>query len=338
MSPYISRRAFFRLALLAGIGGGLALFRKLTAPMNPVSFVRWKSRGLWLHHLGDPSVVALEECPTYQDDIVGVLRTMWDTAEMPAMQGKRILIKPNLVDEIDQYNVTTAPEVVCGAVDLLLELGAAEVWVGDGPAFRRDASAVAGKIGLLPGLNKRQVPFIDLNYDDPLPVKAQDGWFSNQTHIWLPRHAVNADYIISLAKMKTHHWAQVSLSLKNLLGILPGAKYGWPKNFIHFSGIPQTILGIHQVLPPVLSIIDGIIGMQGDGPLFGSPVEHGILLVGKDPVAVDMVGKDLMGFDTWSVDYLNLASWAGIGQAHQIVIRGADPVKHHREYQKPPTI
>lgn len=338
MPTNISRRAFIRLALLAGIGGGLALFRKLTAPMNPLSYLRWKSRGLWVENFGSPSVVALGECPTYQANIVEVLSNLWNAAEMPEVQGKRILIKPNLVDEVEGHYVTTAPEVVLAAVQFLQEKGAAEIWVGDGPAFRRDAGAVAQKIGLLPALQKHQVPFIDLNYDDPIPVAVRDGWFPAHDHIWLPRHAVQADYILSLAKMKTHHWAQVSLSMKNLLGLLPGAKYGWPKNFIHFSGIPQTILGIHQVLPPVLSVIDGIIGMQGDGPLFGSPVEHGILAAGRDPVAVDMVCKELMGFDTWSVDYLNLAAWAGIGQAHRIDIRGVDPVLYRRNYQKPPTI
>ena len=334
----ISRRAFLRLFLLSGVGGGLAVFHKLTRPLNPLSFLRWKTRGLWMQSLAKPAVVALGYCPSYQADVPGILKSVWDLAEIPSARGKRIVVKPNLVDSIDQTQATTAPEVVAAVVDLLLLQGASSVIVGDGPAFRRDARAVAYQIGLLPLLKKRDVPFIDLNYDDPQPVLVKDGWFPGLKHIWLPRSVIQADMILSLPKMKTHHWAQVSLSLKNLLGLFSGARYGWPKNFIHFAGIPQAILGLYQVLPPVVSLVDGIVGMEGDGPLFGNSVAHGVLVAGKDPVAVDMVGKDLMGFDTWSVDYLNLASWAGIGQANRIEIRGESLQQLRRIYQKPPKI
>jgi len=337
MSRYkLSRKAFIRLALLSGIGAGLAVFQKLTAPIHPISYIRWKTRGLWLQKMGKPTLVALQSCPTYQDDIAGALKNLWTLAEMPDVQGKRILIKPNLVDSVDNTNATTAPEVVAALADLFTEMKAASIVVGDGPAFRRDAFSVARQSGLLSLLEPRDIPFVDLNYDDPQLTLVKDGWFQGQSHIWLPRHAVEADFIVSVPKMKTHHWAQITLSLKNLLGILPGARYGWPKNFIHFSGISQSILGVYRALPPVVAVVDGIVGMQGDGPLFGSPVQHGLLAAGIDLVAVDWVCKEIMGFDGWSVDYLNLASWAGIGQTSRIEIRGAAAKDFYRTYEKPP--
>ncbi len=339
MSRYkLSRKAFIRLALLSGIGAGLALFQKLTAPINPISYIRWKTRGLWKQKLGKPSIVALQGCPTYQSDLVNALQSLWTLAEMPGVLGKRILIKPNLVDSIDNFNVTTAPEVVAALVDMFIEQKAASIAVGDGPAFRRDAFAVARQSGLIALLEPRGIPFVDLNYDDPQLIAAKDGWFQEKTHIWLPRHAVDADLIISVPKMKTHHWAQISLSMKNLLGMLPGARYGWPKNFIHFSGISQSILGVFRALPPVVAVVDGIVGMQGDGPLFGNPVQHGVLAAGVDPVAVDWVCKELMGFEGWSVDYLNLASWAGVGQTSRVVLRGAPAQDFYRSYEKPPEL
>jgi uncharacterized protein (DUF362 family) len=341
LKPFkISRRSFVRLALLGGIGAGMAIFKNLTAPLNPISYLRWKLRGLWLQNYGQPSIVAIERCSSYAlEQVSQSLTRLWELAQLPSPKGKSIFIKPNLVDTLDQItNITPAAEVITSLVDLLQSMRAKEVKVGDGPAFRRDAHAVAREIGLEDGLKRRSVPFVDLNYDDPQPVRAKDGWFPGNSQIWLPRSILEADLVISLAKMKTHHWAKVSLCMKNLLGIFPGARYGWPKNFIHFSGIPQSILGIYQLLPEVLGIVDGIVGMEGDGPLFGEPVPHGILLAGSDPVAVDVVGKELMGFGKYEVDYLNLAAWAGVGQAERIDLRGLTSEGIRRTYARPPAI
>jgi uncharacterized protein (DUF362 family) len=124
--------------------------------------------------------------------------------------------------------------------------------------------------------------------------------------------------------------------MKNLFGVIPGSRYGWPKNSIHFNGIPLFILGIHQILPPVMAVVDGIIGMEGDGPLFGSPVQHGLLAVGKDAVAVDVVCANLMGFNLDEIEHLSLAAWAGVGQATRIETRGASPEEMKRQYERPP--
>jgi uncharacterized protein (DUF362 family) len=335
----ISRRAFIRLAALTGIGAGIAIYRKLTAPVHPVSYLRWKLRGLFQQNFGEPAVVGVERCSSYSGDLSGVIGKLWLSADIPSVVGKNVFIKPNMVDTLDGVNnITTAPHIVAALIDILMERGAKDVKVGDGPAFRRDAFAIARNLGLDKVLAQRGVPFIDLNYDDPQPVHTRDGWFPGVDEIWLPRSIIEADIVFSLAKLKTHHWAQVSLTMKNLLGIFPGAKYGWPKNFIHFSGIPESIMGIYQVLPDVVGFIDGVVGMQGDGPLFGSPTNHGVLIAGADPVAVDMVGKNVMGFDDWEVGYLNLAAWAGIGQATKIVTRGVPLDEVRMTYQRPPKI
>ena len=334
----ISRKSFLRLVLLSGIGAGLATFKKLSEPINPVSYIRWKTRGLFTENFGKPAVVALTESKSYQDNLLDKLNILWDQAEMPQVRGLKILVKPNLVDSVNEAAATTAPEITAAVAKLLIEFGASKVIVADGPAFRRDINSVARQIGLIPLLEPLDVALLDLNYDDPIPVKDRDGWFPGHEKIWLPRHALESDLIISLAKMKTHHWAKISLSMKNLLGIFPGAYYGWPKNFIHFNGIPQTILGIHQLLPNVVGIIDGVVGMEGDGPLFGTPVEHGVLAASKDLVALDVVCKELMGFETWSVEYLKLAVWSGIGQGTRINVVGPSIETFKRKYQHPPEI
>ena len=332
----MKRRTFLRLAAIAGIGISAALIYRKTAPIGAWNYFRWAARGQKQRFFGSVSIVALGECSRYNANLLPCLRDLWKRAEMPEVRGKRVLIKPNLVDFLENHPVTTAPEVVGAVADLLFELGAREIIVGDGSAFRRETLPIAEANGLTAILADRGLKFIDLNYDDPQPVSVKENWFRRCTEFWLPRHVLNSDLIISVPKLKTHHWAGVSLSLKNLLGVVPGARYGWPKNMIHVNGLPMSILGVYQVLPPVISVVDGVIGMEGDGPLFGNPVSHGLLAVGRDPVSVDITCAQLMGFTIESVPHLKLAAWAGIGQANRIEIRGMPQESLQKHYQAPP--
>lgn len=330
----LTRRDFLRLSLLAAIAAGVLQIERMTQPAGAPTYLRWLLRG-WFKHLFAPSpLVALAACPSYDDDILGCLRTLWTEAELPSLQGKRVLIKPNLVDSIENHPATTAPQVVGALIDLLLEQGVGSITVGDGPAFRRDALPVAQACGLSAVLAARRVPFVDLNYDDPQPVPVRDGWLRRSPDLWLPKSVLEADYIISLPKAKTHHWAVVSLSVKNMLGVVPGIRYGWPKNMLHINGFVPSILGVYQLLPPVLAVVDGIIGMEGDGPLFGTPLAHGFLAAGADPLAVDAFCAGLMGFSVDDIEYLGLADWAGLGLARRYEIRGALPEPFRRTYRR----
>ncbi|MBN2147678.1 MAG: DUF362 domain-containing protein [Anaerolineales bacterium] len=333
----MSRRTFLRLAALAGIGAGAAIIRHNTAWLGTGNFLRWVLRAQ-LQRISPPAIVALGGCESYSENILGCLRDLWTQAEMPDLKGKRVLVKPNLVDAIESNPVTTAPQVVGAVIDLLEELGAGDVSVGDGSAFRRDTGAVAQDCGLMAVLEMRDVPFVDLNYDDPAPVPVRDGWLQRSEVLWLPRHVREADYIVSVPKLKTHHWAGVSLSMKNLLGVVPGSRYGWPKNFIHMSSLNAAILGVYVLMPPVLAVVDGIIGMEGDGPLFGGAVAHGVLVAGKEALGVDVACAQLMGFQIQNIPHLDAAVWAGVGQGMRIERQGEDWDAFQRQYQPPPSL
>lgn len=114
--------------------------------------------------------------------------------------------------------------------------------------------------------------------------------------------------VVSLPKLKTHHWVGVTLAMKNLFGLMPGIAYGWPKNVLHQVGIAESILDINATVRPTLAIVDGIVGMEGDGPLMGSPVASGVLVMGTNLPAVDASAARLMGVDPSSVPYLLAAS------------------------------
>ena len=335
----ITRRDFLRLATLIGVGGSAILLNNALQPFGLMRATSWMLAGEIRRRTGKPSIVGLGRCEKYNEqEIFECLSDLWHISEMPDVVGKRILIKPNHLDFVDPHPVTTSPEVIGAVVKLMRTLGAEEIVVGEGSAFRRDLGSVAEKSGLSAILEKQKVPLIDINYDDPRPLLARGSWFLDLDQIWFPYHVREADLIISVPKLKTHHWTGVSLSMKNLFGTVPGSRYGWPKNFLHFNRIPLSILGVYQTIPKTISIVDGIVGMEGDGPLFGNPVEHGLLAMGQDPVAVDSICANLMGFNAEEIEYLFLADWAGVGQGKKIITKGISPDSLIIPYKKPPKI
>jgi uncharacterized protein (DUF362 family) len=125
---------------------------------------------------------------------------------------------------------------------------------------------------------------------------------------YLPKSVLEADLIVSLPKLKTHHWIGLTASMKNLYGVLPGIQYGWPKNVLHHHGIPETVVDINASLPPTCTVVDGIDCMEGDGPILGSLKPMGLVLVGANLPAVDATVARIMGLRPERVGYLALAA------------------------------
>ena len=247
---------------------------------------------------------------SYDGDIASVIfRGMGELPVSPEeIRGKRILLKPNLVEpHIGAGHINTHPLVVRGAAEAFLRYGASEVLVGDGPANCMDTEMVLEESRLGDVLIEDRLRFVDLNYADGYRVPNQGG-FSRFRSLVLPMTLRDVDLVVSLAKMKTHHWAGVTLSMKNLFGLFPGTYYGWPKNALHFEGIEKCILDINATVRPYFSIVDGIIGMEGDGPIMGNPHHAGVLVMGRNLPAVDATSARIMGIDPQKVSYLEKAS------------------------------
>jgi uncharacterized protein (DUF362 family) len=217
--------------------------------------------------------------------------------------GKVVLLKPNLVEDIFGP-VNTHATVVGAAARCFLRLGAGRVVIGEGPAHQRDTELVVHAVGLKPHLSERQIEFIDLNRDELARVKLKAD-FSGLGELWLPRTVLESDFVVSMPKVKTHHWAGVTLSLKNMFGIVPGMKYGWPKNLLHWHGIHESILDICATVPVHFVIADGITAMEGNGPLQGVARQLGKIVLADDPIAADATCARLIGFDPLRVRHLS---------------------------------
>src|SRR5262249_17779841 len=164
------------------------------------------------------------------------------------------------------------------------------------------------------GIEKFDSLFTDLNRDD---VSAYRG-FADLPEIYLPNTARRADLIVSLAKMKTHHWAGATLSMKNFFGLVPGSVYGWPKNQLHQVGIDRSIAELQRVFPSSFAIVDGIVGMEGNGPIQGVPKQSGVLVMGSDLVAVDSTCCRIMGIAPERLEYIRLPAERGHMRTEQI--------------------
>ena len=155
-------------------------------------------------------------------------------------------------------------------------------------------------------LGHPKLSFVDLNYDDWVSVPNKGGKTRLKSFIF-PATMQKADWIVSMPKLKTHHWAGITASMKNLFGAVPGSFYGWPKNVIHNAGVIESIYDINATLKPHFAIVDGIIGMEGDGPIMGTPKQAGVIVMGRNLPAVDATCARIMGVDPYKIDYLDEA-------------------------------
>jgi uncharacterized protein (DUF362 family) len=254
--------------------------------------------------------VLISKADSYESDLVRVIREGLNELGLgrARVKNKSVLLKPNLVEPTREATfINTHPALVRAAAEVFRSWDAREVLVAEGQGHCRDSDYVLEQSELGPVLVEDRIEYVDLNYDEVDSVRNRMG-STRLEHLWLPRTLQRADLIVSMPKLKTHHWAGVTLSMKNLFGVLSGICYGWPKNVLHMAGIPGSILDINAAVRPHLAIVDGIIGMEGDGPIMGTPRHAGVVVMGTNLPAVDATAARLMGIDPWRVSYLAAAS------------------------------
>ena len=164
------------------------------------------------------------------------------------MRGKRVVLKPNLV-EFDAHTViNTNPKLVHAALEAFRAAGAADVRIAEGPGHRRVTLDLADAGGYFATVPKFESLFTDLNLDETTRVDLVRPQ-SKLESLYLPNTVLGCDLLVSMPKLKTHHWAGATLSMKNLFGVVPGGVYGWPKNVLHWAGIPECIADLHALFP-----------------------------------------------------------------------------------------
>jgi len=247
-----------------------------------------------------------------------------------AMAGKTVIIKPNLViAALSTSGITTDPQVVRAIVDLALDAGAARILIAEGSCDQPCPFGPCG-YGFLPNYDPQaRITLVDLckQPDRLVPVGKPGGLVYQQ--MWLPDPVTGPDAIfISAAKLKTHLSVGATLSMKCLVGMAPPNIYTvanqWPRQDLHYRGIAESIIDLNCARPVDFAVIDGIWGMQGEGPTSGTAIQADLVFAGLNPTAVDLVALRAIQISPATVPYLHYAGNLGLGptSADDVTVKG----------------
>jgi uncharacterized protein (DUF362 family) len=251
--------------------------------------------------------VGIYRATSYRDPLARIIRD--GLANYPDVirraRAGTVVLKPNLVEYDSRRSVNTHAAMVAAAIAAFRSVGAKDVVVAEGPGHCRDTELLLAESDLEHAIATEASRFVDLNLDGthPLAVVSTN---MKLKELHFADTLLNASLIVSMPKLKTHHWAGVTLSLKNMFGTVPGALYGWPKNILHHNGIDNSIVAINTSLKPHFSIVDGIEGMEGDGPIRGETVHSNVIVMGDNLTAVDATAVRVMGLHPERVAHLRM--------------------------------
>lgn len=242
------------------------------------------------------STVSLIRTPTYepnrlQTDLEQLLEPLGSIQQF-VKPGDRVLLKPNLLTASrPTHECITRAELVIAVAQLVIAAGG-KPFLGDSPAFGT-ARGVAKANGYLPLLQSFNIPVMEFHSQRYQTVSDE---FS---HLRLSKEAMDADVVINLPKVKSHAQLTLTLGVKNLFGCVPGKMKAWwhmevGKDVNRFG---LMLVETARAIDPELTIIDGIIGHEGNGPSGGEPRKLGILGASTDVFALDRVMVDILDVD-----------------------------------------
>jgi len=246
--------------------------------------------------------------------------------------GNAVLIKPNLVwAAAPETGTTTDPRICKTIANMVREIGARPI-IAESSIVASDTEEVIQAAGY-GKLREEGYEVIDLKGKGIEMVKIPIPKGKKLKQVSLPKLVLDADVVISVPKMKTHDSAKVTLALKNMKGVLPDI---YKRKLHHVFGVFQGVADLCTLVKPALAVVDGIIGMEGVGPADGDPVEMGLIIAGKDPVAVDTVTALVMGFAPEKEGCIAAAAKAGIGtdDLNKIDVVGEPVAKVQRRFKR----
>lgn len=222
-----------------------------------------------------------------------------DWLSRETLENKRVLVKPNmLTDRTPEEAVTTHPEFLRQVLRQLKKLGAI-ITVGDSPASAANIKAVWEKTGLEAVCKEEDVELISFEQSG-MEIIHRNGY-----EIAIAKPVLQTDIILNLPKLKSHSLTVLTAAVKNLYGVIPGyTKTKLHRTYSNVADFGALVKTIHDCIPPVWSIIDGVVGMEGQGPSNGTPVNLGFIAASRNPFALDIAICKTLRIDPAKVPYL----------------------------------
>ena len=261
------------------------------------------------------SSVSIVKCPNYDEnkvlsglrrsiDLIGGIQTF-------VKKGHHVLLKPNLLyGKSPEKAVTTHPAIVKGVIEIVREAGGVP-FIGDSPSIGSLMKA-AEKAGIKAVADEMKCPLVEFNRP-ALPPNGKGKIFKQ---LEIDQTVLEADVIINLPKWKTHVQMLLTLGVKNLFGCIPGPR----KALWHLKAgedrktFAQILVDLYQVIQPSLTLLDGIVGMEGNGPNSGRPIPLGLILASGDSLSLDQIVCDLLGISRKSLLTNRVAFEQGLGK------------------------
>ncbi len=225
--------------------------------------------------------------------------------------GDRVLLKPNLLAAHSPEKAVTTHPVFVEAVARLVKEAGGRVWIGDSPAGTIHGIRRFWRIsGLLEVAERVGADLLSFESGPYFEVQ------KNGRRYFFPQILREADVILNLPKFKTHNLVLFTGAVKNMYGTLPGLqKRDFHRVAPHPARFSEVILDVFEITAPTLSLMDAVVGMEGNGPAAGKARPVGLLLASTDAVALDTVASFLMGFQPEKIPTLNEARKRGLGSA-----------------------
>jgi len=239
--------------------------------------------------------------------------------------GDVVVIKPNAKNQSPPgYGIVTDPRVVDAMVRLSFQRGARKVKIAEGAAYPTGAYntfAAFEATGITEIAKRWDVELVDLNSYDSIDVDVPNGFVLDWVRVG--KSVMDADVVINVPVLKTHQGTLLSACVKNI-GV--GCATREEKKRLHRLGIDESLVDVYSVVPTTFHLVDGIVALEGDGPNLppGTARPLGLVVAGKDGVAVDAVCAVLMGFNPSDVKHLRLARQRGLGvmDLNEITVKG----------------
>ena len=251
--------------------------------------------------------------------------------------GMQVTIKPNLLAaRYPEQATTTHPAVIAAVAQWLRDRGIEKITVADSPGgvySQGNLKAVYESGGYM-ALND----CAELNFDTGYQtVLCPEGYISKSFNIINP--VKNADYVINIAKLKTHGLTTVTGGVKNLFGVIPGLqKPEWHFRYPSIDDFCRMLIELALIVKPQVTVIDAVETMEGNGPLNGRPRHMGLTLCSRDCFAQDCYAAKLMGIAAEDAPILRQAIKMGLFQPDDIRITGDDALPADPPYKLPESV
>jgi uncharacterized protein (DUF362 family) len=323
-----NRRNFMGSLLLGGAGASLGSI--LSSAQARAEMVDEKK-----------SLVSFTTGNDRRDNVFRVLKPL-EKEIRNGIKGKQVIIKVNMVGD-NQQLCATHPDAVRGVLDFLKPFHKNTVLIAESTGRRYD-----DKSGTFNHFRLYKYPPLEKEYNAKLfdlnTRQTRTEWVLDEKGHPLDLRIIDSfydrnNYIISLCMLKTHNAVVATFSAKNIMMAAPiNDDTRHEKRRIHTAGLKNfnfNLFLLAQKLQPELAVVDGLEGMEGNGPAQGTPVDHKVALASTDFIAADRICCQLIGLDFGDVGYLTYCANAGVGQGDisRIQVVGGDPSQHIIKYK-----